>query len=121
MSSVLLSDPETPVMAVSRPSGRSMARGCTVIAGGESGKDGSTRSLERIRSTFGDHGAALAARAGADLDKPLCLEAVARYGLCIVMLDEDSDAYPLVVVPAENTVAITALAQSLGREARVPQ
>lgn len=41
------------------------------------------------------------------------------HGLRLVYLDEDSDAYPLVVVPTQNAGEIIELAARLEREARI--
>lgn len=68
-------------------------------------------------------------RAGVDLDEvgdAEQLEAaivraenlLAPYGLRIVYLAEDSDAYPLVVVPSANVDEILTLIATTGREAR---
>jgi hypothetical protein len=44
---------------------------------------------------------------------------LAEHGLRVVYLEEDSDAYPLVVVPIGNADEIVELAARIGREARV--
>lgn len=44
---------------------------------------------------------------------------LAPLGLRIVFLEEDSDAFPLVVVPAENAPQIVTLADRLGHGARL--
>lgn len=42
--------------------------------------------------------------------------ALAPAGLCLVYLDEDSDAYPLVVVRADDAAEIASLAEQLGHD-----
>lgn len=46
-------------------------------------------------------------------------EILAPRGLRVVYLDEDSDAYPLVVVPVAHAEEIVALSTRLGQSARV--
>jgi len=45
-------------------------------------------------------------------------EILAPHGLRLVYLEEDTDAYPLVVVPAENVSAILELTERLDHSAR---
>lgn len=75
-------------------------------------------------------GLARVARAGIDLETVADVDGdltaavtaadalLAPHGLRLVYLEEDSDAYPLVVVPAADAEAIVDLATRLGREAR---
>lgn len=69
-------------------------------------------------------------RAGIDLDEVGDIEGgideaatradelLARHGLRLVFLEDESDAYPLVAVPAENVSAILELTERLGCTAR---
>jgi len=70
-----------------------------------------------------DAGLDLGEVAAAEEDAPAAVAAVNRaldaYGITVVHLDEDSDAYPLVAVASGDADRVAALAQSLGRTARV--
>ena len=75
-------------------------------------------------------GLARVARTGVDLDPVADVDGdlsaavaaadalLAPHSLRVVYLEEDSDAYPLVVVPASDAETIVAAATRLGREAR---
>lgn len=81
---------------------------------------GQLGALERIR----DAGVDLDPVGGLDVEVEVAAGAanhlLSEEGLYVLILDEDSDAYPLVVVPAARVSDILTAAAAAGAEIRVP-